>query len=58
MAKVSEQLTDLSVRAKPAEDSVVAAKMEAHEKVMARRKAEASHFYFVHGNRTDGKSAA
>jgi hypothetical protein len=34
---LSEQLADLSVRAKSAEDAVKAAKTEAHEKVVARR---------------------
>jgi phage host-nuclease inhibitor protein Gam len=34
---LSEQLSDLSVRAKSAEDAVKAAKTEAHEKVVARR---------------------
>jgi hypothetical protein len=37
MAKLSEQLADLSVRAKHAEDAVAAAQKEAHDKVMARR---------------------
>ena len=37
MAKLSEQLADLSVRAKHAEDAVSAAQKEAHEKVLARR---------------------
>jgi hypothetical protein len=37
MAKISEQLADLSVRAKHAEDAVSAAQKEAHDKVMARR---------------------
>jgi ElaB/YqjD/DUF883 family membrane-anchored ribosome-binding protein len=38
MAKpLSEQLSDLSVRAKNAEDHVAAAKKEAHDKVVARR---------------------
>ena len=37
MAKLSEQLADLSVRAKHAEDAVSAAQKEAHDKVMARR---------------------
>ncbi|MGA8822980.1 MAG: hypothetical protein WB613_09185 [Pseudolabrys sp.] len=37
MAKISEQLADLSVRAKHAEDAVTAAQKEAHDKVMARR---------------------
>jgi len=35
--KLSEQLADLSVRAKHAEDAVTAAEKEAHEKVMTRR---------------------
>jgi hypothetical protein len=34
---LSEQLADLSVRAKNAEDAVKSAKTEAHEKVVARR---------------------
>jgi DNA polymerase II small subunit/DNA polymerase delta subunit B len=34
---LSEQLSDLSVRAKNAEDAVAAAQKEAHEKVVARR---------------------
>ena len=37
MAKLSEQLADLSVRAKHAEDAVAAAQKEAHDKVLARR---------------------
>jgi hypothetical protein len=37
MKKLSEQLADLSVRAKNAEDSVVAAEKEAHDKIAARR---------------------
>ena len=37
MAKLSEQLADLSVRAKHAEDAVSAAQKEAHDKVLARR---------------------
>jgi len=37
MAKLSEQLADLSVRAKHAEDAASAAQKEAHDKVMARR---------------------
>jgi len=38
MAKpLSEHLADLSVRAKHAEDSVAAAKKEAHDKVVARK---------------------
>src|SRR6185437_5032067 len=38
MAKpLSEKLSDLSVRAKNAEDSIAAAKKEAHDKIMARR---------------------
>jgi hypothetical protein len=37
MAKLSEQLADLSVRAKHAEDAVEAAQKEAHDKVLARR---------------------
>ena len=37
MAKLSEQLADLSVRAKHAEDAISAAQKEAHDKVMARR---------------------
>jgi hypothetical protein len=37
MAKLSEQLADLSVHAKHAEDAVSAAQKEAHDKVMARR---------------------
>ncbi|MFZ1949279.1 MAG: hypothetical protein WCF66_19100 [Pseudolabrys sp.] len=37
MGKLSEQLADLSVRAKHAEDAVSAAQKEAHDKVMARR---------------------
>ena len=34
---LSEQLADLSIRAKNAEDAVAAAKKEAHDKVVARR---------------------
>jgi hypothetical protein len=34
---LSEQLADLSVRAKKAEDAVAAAQKEAHEKLVARR---------------------
>lgn len=34
---LSEQLSDLSVRAKNAEDAVAAAQKEAHDKVVARR---------------------
>ena len=34
---LSQQLADLSVRAKSAEDAVAAAKKEAHDKVVARR---------------------
>ena len=38
MAKpLSEQLSDLSIRAKKAEDDVAAAKKETHDKVVARR---------------------
>jgi hypothetical protein len=37
MAKISEQLADLSAHAKHAEDAVSAAQKEAHGKVMARR---------------------
>jgi hypothetical protein len=38
MAKrLSEQLAELSVRAKNAEDAVAAAQKEAHDKVVARR---------------------
>src|SRR6516165_6470548 len=37
MAKLSEQLADLSAHAKHAEDAVSAAQKEAHDKVMARR---------------------
>jgi sarcosine oxidase gamma subunit len=37
MAKISEQLADLSVRAKHAEDAVTAAQKEAHDKVLVRR---------------------
>ena len=37
MAKLSEQLADLSVRAKHAEDAVAAAQKEAQDKVLARR---------------------
>jgi hypothetical protein len=37
MEKLSEQLADLSVRAKHAEDAAAAAQKEAHDKVMARR---------------------
>src|SRR5262245_66286799 len=37
MAKLSEQLADLSVRAKHAEDAVSAAQKEAQDKVLARR---------------------
>jgi len=34
---ISEQLADLSVRAKNAEDAVAAAKREAHDKIVARK---------------------
>ena len=34
---LSEQLSDLSVHAKNAEDAVAAAKKEAHDKIVARR---------------------
>src|SRR5215469_2862012 len=37
MAKLSEQLADMSVHAKHAEDAVAAAQNEAHEKILARR---------------------
>ena len=37
MKKVSEQLAELSVHAKHAEDAVSAAEKEAHDKVLARR---------------------
>jgi len=37
MKKLSEQLADLSVRAKNAEDAVAAAEKEAHDKIAARR---------------------
>src|SRR3984893_7907053 len=37
MAKLSEQLADLSVQAKSAEDAVTAAEKEAHDKVVARK---------------------
>jgi hypothetical protein len=37
MAKLSEQLADLSVRAKNAEDSVAAAEKEEHDKIVARK---------------------
>lgn len=37
MAKLSEQLADLSVRAKHAEDAASAAEKEARDKVLARR---------------------
>ena len=37
MAKLSEQLANLSAHAKHAEDAVSAAQKEAHDKVMARR---------------------
>ena len=37
MAKLSEQLADLSAHAKHAEDAISAAQKEAHDKVMARR---------------------
>lgn len=35
--KLSEQLADLSVRAKTAEDSITAAQLEAHDKIEARK---------------------
>jgi molecular chaperone GrpE (heat shock protein) len=35
--KLSKQLSDLSARAKNAEDAVAAAQKEAHDKIMARR---------------------
>ena len=37
MAKLSEKLADLSVRAKHAEDAISVAQKEAHDKVLARR---------------------
>jgi ElaB/YqjD/DUF883 family membrane-anchored ribosome-binding protein len=37
MAKLSEQLADLSVRAKNAEDAMAAAQKEAHDKIVARK---------------------
>ncbi|HEY2759064.1 MAG TPA: hypothetical protein VGJ01_25415 [Pseudolabrys sp.] len=37
MAKLSEQLADLSVRAKNAEDAVAAAQKEAHDKIVQRK---------------------
>ena len=37
MAKLSQQLADLSVQAKSAEDAVTAAEKEAHDKVVARK---------------------
>ncbi|HWU25590.1 MAG TPA: hypothetical protein VN154_04230 [Rhizomicrobium sp.] len=37
MTKLSEQLADLSVRAKHAEDAASAAQNEAHDKIVARR---------------------
>jgi hypothetical protein len=37
MAKLSEHLADLSVRAKNAADAVAAAQKEAHDKIMERR---------------------
>jgi hypothetical protein len=37
MAKLSEQLADLSVRAKNAEDAAAAAQKEAHDKIVARK---------------------
>ena len=37
MKKLSEQLADLSVSAKHAEDAVASAEMEAHDKIAARR---------------------
>ena len=37
MTKLSEQLADLSVQAKSAEDALNAAEKEAHDKVVARK---------------------
>jgi len=37
MTKLSEQLADLSVQAKSAEDALTAAEKEAHDKVVARK---------------------
>jgi hypothetical protein len=37
MKKLSEQLADLSVRAKNTEDAVAAAETEAHDKIVARK---------------------
>ena len=37
MVKLSEQLAELSVRAKNAEDAVAAAQKEAHDKIVARK---------------------
>ena len=37
MAKLSEQLADLSVHAKNAEDAVAAAQKEAHDEIVARK---------------------
>jgi hypothetical protein len=37
MARLSEQLADLSVRAKNAEDAAAAAQKEAHDKIVARK---------------------
>ena len=37
MAKLSEQLADLSVRAKTAEDAVAAAQKEAHDRIETRK---------------------
>jgi hypothetical protein len=56
---VSEQLADLSARAKSAEDAVAAAKKEAHDKIAARReKAHAAAVDAVEKVNQDIKSVA
>ncbi len=58
MAKLSQQLADLSVRAKSAEDAVEAAEKEAHDKIAARReKAHAAATKAVEKVNQDVKSA-
>jgi len=44
MKRLSEQLADISVRAKSAEEAVEAAQKEAHEKIVVRREQAAGVF--------------
>jgi hypothetical protein len=58
MAKLSQQLADLSVRAKSAEDAVEAAEKEAHDKIVTRKeKAHAAATKAVEKVNQDIKSA-